>query len=445
MTIPQTPPSLPNLLEKYGERLPKILQARIPATHKGHYLHWDKLRHLTPLEGFNHEEWWLAVKVARSQTLRPIPLLDKQGKPFSYSMPDVMLEMLHQIDSKSSGRIALPEPVTNPDTRDRYIFKSLVEEAITSSQLEGASTTRQVAADMIRYGRSPTNKSERMILNNYEAIREIRELSTSALTPEMVLHLQAVLTEETLHNADAAGRLQLPGEERVQVIDNRTQEILHTPPGAEELPERLNIMCRFANGNESGGGFIHPIIRAILLHLWLAYDHPFEDGNGRTARALFYWAALSQGYWLFEYISISRILKNAPAKYGRSYLYAETDDNDATYFILHQLEVMLRAIDELESYLQRKTEELEKTEQQLKGTGDFNYRQLALLGHALRHPDAEYSIRSHQTSHNVVYATARSDLFDLVEKGLLVKRQIGKKTLLFTPNLAVALNHQSRK
>ena len=87
----------------------------------------------------------------------------------------------------------------------------------------------------------------------------------------------------------------------------------------------------------------HHHIRAIILHFWLAYGHPFVDGNGRTARALFYWAMLHEGYWLFEFISISNILRKAPAQYGLSFLYSETDDNDLTYFIVAQTKVIRRA------------------------------------------------------------------------------------------------------
>src|SRR5207302_11428896 len=134
-------------------------------------------------------------------------------------------------------------------------------------------------------------------------------------------------------------RLQLPEEDRVAVFDNRGA-LLHQPPPAEQLPKRLVTMCRFANSELGGAGFVHPVIRAILLHFWLGYDHPFEDGNGRTARALFYWYMRTHGYWLVEYLSISRILQNAPAKYTRAFLLTETDERDATYFIVYQLEVL---------------------------------------------------------------------------------------------------------
>jgi len=184
-------------------------------------------------------------------------------------------------------------------------------------------------------------------------------------------------------------------------------------------------MCDWANGG-SGDGFVHPVVRAIVLHLWLAYDHPFEDGNGRTARALFYWSMLSQGYWLTEFLSISRILVGAPARYARSFLYTETDDLDATYVLLYQMGVICRAIDELHDYMRRKMREVQDTESLLKAS-DLNYRQVALLARALRHPDAEFTFKSHASSHRVTVESARQDLSDLERRGLVQRRKVGRQ------------------
>src|SRR5205807_4829119 len=158
--------------------------------------------------------------------------------------------------------------------------------------------------------------------------------------------------EKTLDDPSAAGRFRKPAEKIF--LGTADGEVFHDPPHSEELPKRLRLMCDFAN-EETPDYFIHPVIRAIILHFWLAYDHPFVDGNGRTARALFYWSMLRSRYWLFEFISISNILRKAPIKYGRSFLYTETDDNDLTYFIVAQTKVIRRAIDELHAYIDRKT------------------------------------------------------------------------------------------
>ncbi len=429
MKLPLTPTPLADLLRATSpDDLAKVLGVGLSDSplRDDRYIHWDKLRHLKPPEGLTHELWWIGLKLARSAQLRPLPLKDLSGQQFKYSLPDPAVAMLHRIDRDASGRITVSEEVTNQATRDRYIVSSLIEEAITSSQLEGASTSRKVAKEMLRTGRPPRNKSEQMILNNYLAMRRIGELREQDLTPELVLDVHKIVTEGTLDNPDSAGRLQAPDEVRVQVWDEEGT-LLHTPPPAHELSDRLALMCDFANGRLDSG-FMHPVVRAVILHFSVGYDHPFEDGNGRTARALFYWSMLRQGYWLTEFITISRILKKAPAQYARSYLFTETDDGDVTYFLLYNLEVVCRALDELHNYLARKVAEVRATEQLLRRTATgMNHRQLALISHALKKSDAWYTIKSHSRSHDVAYETARSDLMDLVARGLVRQSRVGKE------------------
>lgn len=394
------------------------------------YLHWDKVRHLAPPVPLSSEEWWLGIKLNRVGQARKLPLQDVSGSPFSYVLPDTVLHMLHHIDSRAIGRVDLPLGVATEENRDRFVFNSLIEEAITSSQLEGASTTRQIAAHMIREKRAPKDKHERMILNNFHAMASLSDLKSKPLDFEMLMRLHRALTELTLDNEDSAGRIQRVDEERVAVFDHKTERALYHPPSAALLPDRMNAMIRFANEGVGEGPFIHPVIRAITLHFWLAYDHPFADGNGRTARALFYWSMLRQGYWLFEFISISRVLKDAPMRYARAFLETETDGNDLTYFIIHQLTVIMRALEALDGYLERKSQQVRAVEDILKDS-DLNHRQIALLSHAIRHPGHEYSIKSHQTRHRVAYASARADLLNLAQRDLLKKVRIGQKTWKF--------------
>lgn len=417
----------------------RIMTSGVKASQDDQYRPWDEIRFREPPEGLSTEEWWAAIKVARQQDSHELPLTDEDGRPFTYMMPDKAWERVHKIDQRLGGRITLSEEVTNPSTRDRYLVSSLIEEAITSSQLEGANTSKGVAKEMLRTGRPPRDKSEQMIVNNYHAMNFIREHRQETLTPEFVCELHRMVTERTLENPQAAGRMQLPGEDRVHVLDTRTGDVLHVPPPAEQLPERMEKMCKFANG-QAVGTFLHPVVRAIILHFWLAYDHPFDDGNGRTARALFYWSMLSQGYGLAEFLAISRILSRAPVKYARPFLHTETDDRDVTYFIMHQLAVVMRAISELEGYLQRKMAEVKRTESLIKRSVEFNHRQIALLGHALRHPDGSYTVKSHSSAHNIVQQTARTDLLGLENRGLLIRHKVGKAYYFFpADNLAEEL------
>ena len=319
----------------------------------------------------------------------------------------------------------------DPQERNKYIVRSLIEEAITSSQIEGASTTRLVAKNLIRTGRKPKDRSEEMILNNYRAMESIGELRNERLTQQLVFNLHEIITRGTLDEPTAAGRFRKESED-IKVYWSETEDTLgHVLPHASELPWRMKKMCEFANA-EDDLGFIHPVIRSIILHFWLAYDHPFFDGNGRTARALFYWSMLRHGYWLFEFISVSEIILKGKTQYVKAFLYTETDGNDLNYFILYHLNVIRRAISALHDYMHRRSDELRELESQVNSLDLLNHRQRDLIGNALRHPNRHYTIKGHRTVHNVVYQTARTDLLQLAKLGLFEKRK-HRKSWIFKP------------
>ncbi len=427
-------PTYNELLPKVGaEKVPQILLTLLQARPAEQYLHWNKLHHLTPPEGLSTEEWWLGLKAARLAERRLLPLWDTDGDRFGYGLPDLVLERLHRIDQRCSGEVTMDEVVTSErEAGQRFLVNSLMEEAIRSSQLEGATTSRRVAKDMLRSGREPRDRSERMILNNYRALRYMREEMGETLSPESILELHRIVTEGTLDDPSAAGRIQHPDEVRVAVFDRDDGKPIHIPPPAEQLPERMRLLCEFANEGNEGDRFVHPVLRAILLHFWLAYDHPFEDGNGRTARILFFWLMRVRGYWLAEYLPISRFLRKAPARYARAFMETETDGGDTTYFLIHQLGVIEQAIDDLHRYLRRKIAEVRDVERLLQEADGFNGRQLALLTDAIRHADSAYSFASHAESHRVTHETARSDLSALFERGLLMRRRRGHR-YIFEP------------
>lgn len=435
MRLPETPPDVASIFQNLKPDDFAVIARNASPLPKGRYLHWDELRYREPPEGLSREFWWATVMLGRVPMMQELPLLDKHGRSFRFSTPSPVLIDLHHIDRDAAGQIQNPAGAPIQEDPNRYLLSSLIEEAITSSQLEGAATTRKVAAAMLREGRKPRDHGETMIFNNYKAMEHLRSIKLEALTPTLILELHRILTEGTLEDPEDAGRLRKTDE--VHVVDRRDQTILHQPPSHTELPERLERLCTFANSDESSLPFVHPVLRAILLHFMIGYDHPFADGNGRTARALFYWSMARSGYWLMEYTSISHILRKAPAKYMRSYLYTETDNNDTTYFLLHQLFVIRRAIVALHEYLARKTSEQKETERLLSSSPKlrtrFNHRQVALLTHALKQPGEGYRVDAHQRSHNVVYQTARSDLLDLESIGLLERQKQGNAYVFFAP------------
>jgi Fic family protein len=438
MKIPLRPPPVNQIVRVLAEentrRLAELLLMDIGPEQNGNYFHWDQLRHRQPPEGLSHEEWWLLIKKARGANKKVIGLEDPHNNKFSFTLTEALHKKLSQMDRDAAGAIATDAPVVTGENRERYITRSLFEEAITSSQLEGASTTTRVAKKMLHSRRKPRNRSEQMIMNNYRAMSFVRDHRQEPLSENFLLELHSIVTYDTMDDPSTSGRWR-KANEHIHVTDNRDGTILYTPPHADQIPDRMKKLIKYAN-SDFGESFIHPIIQAVILHFMLSYEHPFTDGNGRIARALFYWFMSCNEYWLIEFISISKVIKQSPTKYARAFLYVETDENDLTYFLHQQFDVIIASISSLYNYLSKKASEIQETKQLLLGPiqARLNYRQTALISHALKHPNNLYEIQSHRSSHGITYETARTDLLSLEKLGLLTKSKRGNAFVFQSPS-----------
>jgi Fic family protein len=445
--LPRPPKLTPEAMARVLPHMTKPEVQRYLAVANGEYLHWEKLRYHPPPAGMTPEDVWHLVHLSRLSQRRPLPLSDLHGRAFTYWLSDSSLETLHEVDRWGGGNISFEEDAGDAlvSMRQRVLMSSLMEEAIATSQIEGAVTTRKVAKEMLRTNRKPRDKSEQMIVNSYRTIQLLRERLKEPLGIALLLEIQESMTRETLDNPTAAGRLRLESEE-ITVVDSRDAEIVYVPPPATLLPERLDKLLAFANAPRDPHDFIHPLVKAAILHFWLAYEHPFVDGNGRTARALFYWFMLKSGYWLFEFLTISRAIVAAPMQYYRSFLYSEQDENDLTYSLAFQLRATQRALGQLREYLDRKQREMKEMAAALRRFPDLNYRQRDLLDRALKHPEQVHTFQSHRISQGISQLTARSDLLDLAKRGFLTEIKQGRQRgFLPAADLERRLNPKSKK
>lgn len=404
---------------------------------KGRYLHWDQFQRRV-LKGDDIEMAWLAVKMARrAMAKRQEDLQAERGACFSFCVPESLYAQLHTIDRLTGGGHALGDsPFVGASEKNRYLVHSLMmEEAITSSQLEGASTTRKVAKDMLEQNRPPRDKSEQMIFNNYLLMKKAVERKDEPLTLELMLELHEIATRDAIDNDAVPGELRRDDSIFVTDLYN---EVAHQPPHWETLPERLQALCDFANrdhGDHHQETFIHPVIKAVILHFMVGYIHPFGDGNGRTARALFYWFMLKSGYWLFEYLSISKYIQEKRGDYDRAFIYTETDDFDLTYFIYHQMSVIIKAVHGLLDYIEQKRQELYSfmawTDSSPVAQG-LKRGHLEILKTAVKEPGRTFTARTVSLDLGINENTARSYLNKLVDEDLLVSsRRRGSRTQLY--------------
>jgi Fic family protein len=392
---------------------------------KGRYLYWDEFRWRVDKEDNPQMAWW-STKMMRLFKLKDIDLYDKEDNHFNFCIPDSLQAKLYKIVNFSRQGI-----VPHNSLKQNFLISSLImEEAINSSQLEGASVTRRIAKDMLSHNRKPKSEDEHMILNNYLLMKEIKIVKNEELTIDMMLSFHKIATQNTTENGVIPGKFREDNE--IFISSGRDGEVVHQPPCHTQIPARLAQICIFANeqhDGESGSVFIDPIVKAIILHFMIGYEHPFSDGNGRTARAIFYWYMLKNGFEYFEYISISKFLKDAPKKYGMSYLHSEIDDNDLTYFIYYQVEVILRAVDELLGYLQAKSREFEEIATLLNGSkiGEkLNFVQKDMVKKALKTPGRIFTAKEISVDYDVSANSARKYLNELVKYKILISSKSGK-------------------
>lgn len=394
------------------------------------YLHWNKLQYKKGLP-VEPKYLWILMKIDRKLHYRDLKF---HNWIFKYYINDTIQDYLNELDELKF--IKIPNELKISQISDKYKIDTLIEESIASSQIEGATTSKKMAKELIKKGKKPKNKDELMVYNNYIAMKHISKIKDDNFTIEEILNIHKIITKDLMENKGYEGKFRDNNEITIRNVRDNT--LLYTPPNYELIEVLMKELCKFANNDYDN---IHPIIKGIIIHFLIGYIHPFIDGNGRTARALFYWYMLKKGYSYFEYLKVSEIINQSKGQYRDAYLYVESEkcdeyEGDLTYFIIYLLKCIKKSVDEFKSSLEQKiNENIEK----IRGLNEnLNLRQQDILSEIIANPKRILTIKYVMNTYGVAYATARSDLNILVELGALQKKKVGKEFIyisnLISPN-----------
>lgn len=387
------------------------------------YLYWDKAKYYFENQILKPSEIWCIVRQIRKISSVETPIKAENKMRFTWYRPLYTDKFLREIDMYTGGAFLTERTAAAQENeRQKYLTRGIVEESIASSQLEGADTASKYAKKMITENIRPRTKGEQMIMNNYRVMKKIEhEYKDRELSLYLLQRLQSELTEGTLDAAFAPGELRKDSDGIVVVYD---EKIAHVPPKAEFVRQELERLIAYANDDTD---FVHPVIKAIQLHFWIGYLHPFPDGNGRMARAVFYWYLFRHNYWAIGYVPISMMLKRSQRSYAFAYIYSEQDDYDFTYFFDYNIRCILKAIDSFNTHVEKKIVENEKLgaviQQKMPG---LNQRQIYALKYLLGGANATSSKNSYSIMHNVTPKTAYRDLKMLRSLGLVDSKAEGR-------------------
>ena len=407
MTIMKRPQKAPSLsqIKPAPEILSDTDSMNLAREYNEKYLHWDKLQYYD-CGKYGRESLWYMMRIMRLNTCKRVDLC---GLSITYNLLDRFQKPLHQMDMALSTGIL---PINGFDDKRKMMLSisSMMEESIASSQIEGAATTTKEAKRMLRDNADPKNRSEMMIMNNYRAMEFIRSNLERELSPEFIMELHGIVTRDTLKESEYEGKFR--EDNSIAVRDVLTGETYHEPVSHELIRPMIDSLCTFVNDETD---YIHPIIKGILIHFITAYIHPFMDGNGRVSRSLFYWYTMKEGYSVMEYLSISKAIREHKGRYEEAYQLSETDDNDVTYFLDYNIEMLMQSVEIFTGYLRRKINERRHV-MELMDAGDITQRQADILA-SLMNSDVPQNIYELSSVLGVSPQTIRNDLNILIGKG----------------------------
>lgn len=409
------------------ELLASYMEWHSPVDKKGRYLPFDELYRRFP-KSLDSKLAWAVVSDARSKQRVQLAPFNPSLSSFDYFPSTMIQNAVLQVEQHTSlASLELMANQIGEGEGFNHILENLVkDEAISSSQLEGAATTTKVARDFLLNERKPESLSEKMILGNFRLMQAAWAQKEEPLSLALILKLHHIGMSDIDDDKYQPGQLRKTDD--VVVVDASGQ-VVHTPPLASELEQRLEFVVNWFNASEPSPATSAFII-ATALHFAIGFEHPFHDGNGRLARALFYWVMFKFGYHGFRYISISSLLNEAPVQYGKSYIHTETHDMDMTYFIEYQSKIVVRAIDDFLQTVTDLTANYQKTKQALLTAEVYqhlNHNQyqviLLLQNIAIKNVTANWV----QSMLGCSYNTAAALLNDLAEQNILARKKAGRQ------------------
>lgn len=356
----------------------------------------------------------LKQKIQTYRKMSAIPFfLNSIDKKFWYFPSDSINKKIHHVESL--GNRLFDRIENHSSFKHEFLANAAIEEAITSAIYEGANSTRSKAKALIASGEKPKNKDEWMLINNYLAMKWIKDNSTLPVSSGLVLKIHEIVSKNTLEGDDA----NFCGKFRDDVVYVGSHEgITYT-----KIEETLNEIIEQTTNHPR---FIHSLIRGILLHYFIAYIHPFFDGNGRTARTLFYFKAIKNDLKFVELLSVSANLKEHGRRYEKSFDLVKEHELDMTFFIDFCLDSLITALDKVEkkvNYLIDISSLIEKE--------GINSNQVSLLQRMALNKYRATSIEEYAEDIGKSREIARRELKDLLNKGYLREEKKGKKYIYY--------------
>lgn len=328
------------------------------------------------------------IKILKTTYYESIPLKDFAGRKLCYlgSATGINLKavkLLYTAQNKSYGMSAVEN------------------EIISTSAIENIDFNRDSVRKIMK-GYAPKDEEENRIFGLKKGFDFISN-KENKITEENIYKLYAMAIGDFLEEENKLKKGNYYRHDTVYVVSDVVE---HSGIDYKKLPDYMNALVEFINDDDN----INDLLKAAIIHFYIAYLHPYFDGNGRMARMLHLWFLIQKGYETTLFVPFSSYIEKSRKKYYNAFTLIEdnkkySDVIDITPFLLYFIQnVYDKIVNEKHS-----DDTLEKYKTVLE-TGNITAKEAELWSFVLSaYPGATFTTKQLEKDFgNAAYATIRS-------------------------------------
>jgi Fic family protein len=318
------------------------------------------------------------------------------------------------------------------ELKEEASLESIVSDVLTSSEIEGemlpADQVRSSVARKLGLEYAGLVPVSRDVDGVVDMLLDATQNYEQALTHERLYGWQAALfpTGRSGLSKVQTGQYRKHGPESpMQVISGGfgRERVHFQAPASERVLGEMSAFLKYINEEAPEQD---PVIRAAIAHLWFLTVHPFDDGNGRVARAVADMMLARADESKYRFYSMSSAILEARKSYYTILERTQKDDLEITEWLRWFLTTMLSALDQSEQLIEQTFQKARFW--QCHAATSFNDRQKEMLNRLLDGFTGNLTSSKWAKITKVSQDTANRDINDLIGKQVLKTAESGGRS-----------------
>ncbi len=346
------------------------------------------------------------IRTLKQNFVSDLPIKDFDGLPATI--------LLSKINLTSQ----LKKKLLHSNQSDSYGIKAMEEEIISTLSIESINTSRESVRRILKGG-APNHGNEEKAFGIKRGIDYIAD-KKNQINEYNLYQLYMITVGNYLDEKDKLQEDNYYRHDAVYVVGD---DITHSGLNHTLLAEYMKDFISFINKEET----LDEVLKSIIIHYYLAYLHPYFDGNGRMARLVQLWYLVQKGYPQALYISFSRYINESKSIYYK--VFEQIAENKKISDLLDMTPFIQYFVDHVLSKLSNKTlvvDILNKYESIL-ASGGVTPKEKELFDFVIsNYGESEFSTKQLEKDFgNVAYATVRTFVLKFETYELLSSQQYG--------------------